>query len=431
MQRHNLDPRAEVSIQHDRDGGISNAFSSPQKRKHQGGSTANSAKIQTKRRKTADIAAFEAEEEHISTIEQHRDRALLLRVIYGLARTKDKLPSGDERKDSIIHLACDSIIETCQKAQDETTSKTANQSESLTFNEACVAARKIWSTLLAKLRSHSTLLSGPIDDHLSAVDAAICSIVEYFLSRLHQYCLDEADRRAELSRKSTKARKPNTKAALRNAAERVELFKHNCNIITCTLAYMLAATVSLQASHQRLFDAIASVFLEHLGSAMSLHLFGDPRNPKDRQSLAPPRGIQDVSHIETGDAFLTTQLEAPYLVSILKGLMSSGTSSRHTAMDDINPGNSLGTKISPIVLHRLQGRLIRGIFDDETKIYANDNARDEQLPSVDLAEQQAVDEVKANDEDWFLSQVWDLLGWDILLQDKDNSNLAEEVDIDT
>lgn len=348
-------------------------------------------------------------------------------MIYGLARTEDQLPSGDERADSIIHLACDTIIENCKNAQDATTSKTAKQSQPPTLNESCIAAKNIWSILLSKLRSDTSSLE-KADDSFAAVYSAICTVVETFLGRLHQYCLDEADRRMKLAKRNTKVRGRKTKAPLQNDSMKAELFKHNSGLIASALTHMLAIATTLQQRHQKLFEAIASIFLEHLGSAMSLHLFGDPDSSDDGQVLAPPRGVEDVFHIETKDALLTTQLEAPYLVSMLKGLMRSKVSRDDTSKPNNRPKDIQNNKINSVILHKLQSRLIRGIFGDDIEVSAASGGTGAQPPSVDSAESCEGSAQNTRDEDWFLSQVWGIIGWDILLNRSDGLELAAGLD---
>lgn len=340
---------------------------------------------------------------------------MLLRVIYGLARTKDHLPSDDERTDSIIQLACDTIIETCRDAQDTTISKAAKQSQPPTLNEVCVAAKNIWSILLSKLRSDNSSLE-KADNPYPAVQSAICAVVETFLGRLHQYCLDEADRRMKLRNKNTGIRRH---GPAEDDPEKARLSKHNCGLVTSVLTYMLAIATTLQQSHQYLFEAVTSIFLNHLGSAMSLHLFGDPNGACDGKVLACPRGIEDLSHIETKDALLTTQLEAPYLVGILKALMYSKVSGDDTSDPDKYTKDRGSSRISSVVLHRLQVQLVRGIFGDDFEAGAGSGETGARPPNVDSAQSCENTGQSTRDEDWFLSQVWELIGWDILLDRPD------------
>jgi len=346
-------------------------------------------------------------------------------VIYDLAHIKDRLPDNDERKDAIIRLACDTIIETCRNAHDATTAKSGHHTEPITLNEGCIATRRIWSILLARFRSNARSFE-TAGDHPSSVDSTICSVIASFLGLLHQYCLDEADHRAKFFQKSTKARKSKTKATLANNLQRVELFKHNCSTVASTLAYMLAVTATLQHTHPTLFEAIASVFLQYLGSVMSRYLFSG-RDNDGRINLAPPRVVPDGSHIETTVASLTIQLEAPYLTSVLEGLMRGEVSGDNARKDFNNWNKSPTTKINPIVLHKLQGLLVRGIFDDSTEPNARNDTGDERLFTGDIAEPQARYDENESNKDWFLSQVWELIGWDILLGGADDIQMLYHV----
>ena len=333
------------------------------------------------------------------------------------------MPSGDERTDSIIHLACDTIVEACRNAPNTSTSTTAHQSQPPTLKEACIAAKQIWSMLLPKFCCVTVSCEQAEGQHLAAY-SAICTVIETLLGCLHQYCLDEADRQLKMTRKTKKARNSRARAAQQGDSRKAELFEHNCGLVADILAHMLATAGTLQQNSQQLFEAITSVFLEHLGSAMSLHMFASDEASNAGSLLAPPRGIQDVSHIETRDALLTTQVEAPYLIRILKGLMRSEVSNHGTKEESQVPEYSQPATIKTEVLHKLQKQLIRGIFDEDLVSPAEDTAKSDSPVVTGSQSPQAVSDEDSHDRDWFLSQVWDLIGWDILLEGPDELALS-------
>lgn len=311
--------------------------------------------------------------------------------------------------------ACVAIIGSIQIADDRSTDAKATKTVGLSLHEACHTAKSIW-WLITKCLREQRPTSGNAK-LLERLVPALSSVVQFLLGRLHQYCLDEADDRSKLSSRRTGSRKSNTKATIQRSLEATELFKYNCNTISSLLAHMLASTTILQPKCPVAFEAVACTFLDHLGSSISLHLFGDPENNTDSKGLMPPRGPQDVAHIATDDAILTTQLEAPYLVHILRGLTRPPEArnkggSRHTFTRLISSGASFGAN----TLERLQNTLLRGIFDDEDMAFANSLRRVETEDALTSLPGTEMNEVDENSRNWFLSQVWENLGWDILFR---------------
>lgn len=204
---------------------------------------------------------------------------------------------------------------------------------------------------------------------------------------------------------------------LEKEEERTAIFKHNCNLVTSTLAHMIASTAKLIDKQPDIFNAIYAVFLMHLGHSLSLSLFADGDNGGDEAGLVPPKGLRVVSHINSKVALLTTKLEAPFLVSILKGMVQSSALEK----DDIStPGDPSKSTINQYLLEKLQYTLLGGIFDEQDKPSQSRgnsaNPRPNDLTARDVNE---VDfcEHEVGSSTWFLSQVWDLLGWDVLMNE--------------
>jgi hypothetical protein len=159
----------------------------------------------------------------------------------------------------------------------------------------------------------------------------------------------------------------------------------------------------------QILEGCLCTFLNHLGSSLSLTVFADDQSSEQREIFAgilPPKGLQAISDIDSGTVIQAVQLEAPYLVNILEKAMSfvdshKGIMSPHSA------------SLLSLSKEKLQMTLLRGVFgnDDETfrkalqKPVQPESGVDPDLPTQGS---------QAGTCEWFTSEVWRILGWNIL-----------------
>ena len=320
----------------------------------------------------------------------------------------------------LLRIACMEIVGSIRTADDKSTDTNASEATGLYLHEACHGARSIWLLMTQCIRGYQ-----PAHDDAQLIKplvSALASVVQFLLGRLHQYCLKQADDRSKLYLRKTKSRRSNTKATKQREAKSAQLFKHNCGTITSLIAHMLASTTSLHQAHPTVFEAVTCMFLDHLGSSMSLQLFGDAENKVEFGSLKPPRGPQDVAHTETNDAMLTTQLEAPYLIRVLCGLNPSLERVIRSEASNTSSGTLLAVaNLGAVTRVRLQNTLLRGIFGDEDTAFANAFDRVEPEDIANPHGDTEIYELDENSRDWFLGQVWENLGWDVLFRQQRNN----------
>jgi hypothetical protein len=301
---------------------------------------------------------------------------------------------------SAISTACDAILRINKNAQDTSIANRSSRSQAPTLNEACQATERVWSTIISSLQAERHNSCVKIEH--APLATPMSSIVRFFLGQLHQHCLDEAERRHRESPNTSPSEILHARGGSRNAPVEIGLFQYNSNVIKTFLIYIMSTAIKLHAGHQEIFDAITSAFLQHLGESMGLYLFGTSDNGCTTEYAIHVPGVSKALRISGSHAKSAAQIEAPYLVEILR-----------TFVQTIVP-ERLGSTSSKL-FRNLQKTLLQGVFGSE----------DHQTPfptySAQLVEESTViipgfdsthDE---DDEDWFLAQVWELLGWDILI----------------
>lgn len=175
-------------------------------------------------------------------------------------------------------------------------------------------------------------------------------------------------------------------------------------------------------SHNRLCEGLVSVFLEHLGSTLSLIVFADVNVATSECTtigVRPPRGLLDTSDLEPRAALRATEHETVYLVAVLRHLMcyldkpqpllGSGSSPPLIIRD---PSDITKSTFVASVHERLQATLLRGVFGDDDESFKSALQR----PVADVLgvplDLPSDDRKSASEE--FIGEVWKVLGWNIL-----------------
>lgn len=311
--------------------------------------------------------------------------------MFGLARHPQGSPAQPDGLAHLICLACEAMFEGLENAIDTSTALQAPAGEPLLLNEICAAIQHIWASTVLRLETHSAIPGAEVDCNM--ILPQMCPVIQSLLQHLHSYCLDEALVLVKTTKKDKRTRIPNFVSIMDRNAKRTELFEHNCNVVTRCLAHVLHKSNDLQAVNEHAFQALAAIFLEHLGSSVSFRVFVDPGSKNVEGGLLPPRGLSDTIDTDQKVAVQAAKLEAPHLIEILTALMRH-KNQKHQSMEQFR------------LLRNLQESLLRGMFEERVGADPHTGINN------NLASPQASDD---NEADEFLSQVWDILGWDIIL----------------
>jgi hypothetical protein len=136
-----------------------------------------------------------------------------------------------------------------------------------------------------------------------------------------------------------------------------------------------------------------------------------------------------MSALDSETAMRAVQLEAPYLIHILDNVMTSinthqtligfrsASSPSSSSKDGSNSNSSCSNAFAKQVKEKLQNALLKGVFGGDNQTFRNCL----QLP---LVPENGTDETPSSQVDpaemtleWFMGEVWRILGWDILAGD--------------
>lgn len=195
--------------------------------------------------------------------------------------------------------------------------------------------------------------------------------------------------------------------------------------LTRVLIHFSEALDFSQISHNMIFEGLICVFLDHLGSSLSLFVFADAEagmsKPKEL-GLLPPRGLVDTLGGDQGTAISTAKHEACYLVTILRHLMLRVDKQQYliesASVPFLEVRKSFATSNGAFVARvrkMLQNTLLRGVFGDDDESFKDALRRPIANPAegdVDIASN-----ARGKTDEWFIGEVWSLLGWDTLTEE--------------
>lgn len=180
------------------------------------------------------------------------------------------------------------------------------------------------------------------------------------------------------------------------------------------------------ATHHRLFEGIAYVLLERVGDQLYYCTFGCERGAtvEERIALPPePKNRHEVAHKATNDAAICLEVKA--LVIILERVMgvaplhsneqtTKKTKATFARTISLKSVTTTRTKLSSLAQERLQRTLITCAFGHKD----HDDFVDILTKPVNMGRPPPVPKVKDEDVfEWYQSEVWRLVGWEILEKD--------------
>lgn len=307
----------------------------------------------------------------------------------GLARQADGIPTRPDNLTHLICLACEAMTEGLNTCRSNTLEVSSDSRHAPTLHQVCRAIRIIWSGILQNLVDTQTI-------DKAVVIPQLMSVVHLLITILDTFCVHEAEAMHEESTTQYRAkrRKGSSSTVLEDRDQRQALFENNCEILAAAISHILSSSHVLQEGYQEIFDAVTATFLQHLGSTMSMALFG---HSLDLSGIAKAESLTAVDPLEM------VALGAPYLVTAVQGLM------HHQAKSNMHT-----SAYSKQQIQRLQQQLVRGIFGHDKHIgIVSDAGPNIVMGDLQPAEQQEKPEIFGPAET-LIAEVWEFLGWDIL-----------------
>lgn len=285
--------------------------------------------------------------------------------------------------------------------------------------EVCIAFNRVYPSLLRGLECIQQHTSIDNDQYTVPAVSDAVKVFQAFLGRLHKSALDEFARREHEIKSKKRAASPRPEGTSPTSEEDLAKAKKMTQIL---LRMMTALNVTVDA-HCQLLEGYLCALLDHVGSSLSFLVFADPNESHKKQSgLLPPSGLLDSVHLNAKSATGATTIEGPYVIFVLrKGVefllenapRMSEKSQADFTLSHLNESNSAsGNDLRRQIEKTLQNTLLRGAFGDDDDLFYNSLRRDEG-EEADL--EKMMKDVKTKESaEWFIGELWEHLGWDIL-----------------
>ena len=344
----------------------------------------------------------------------------LLRAVFLLTRAVNSQTTDRTRLGVSFKLLADAVSTSLgQENKIEGPTKSALP----TLTELCAVFERIYPCALKLLRC-TVPEENNGKTYAGVVDMVTC--FQSFLGRLHQAALDqfveESNRAKPGRRKSVSMEKVSSQNQMKDDQTHTEK-----RVLLNVMISMINTLDVSQESHCQILEGFLSALLDHIGSSLSLLVFADSKSPPEESvGLYPPDGLLQVSHLKCSDALGAARIEGPGLVLLLRNALNFLHKAAKTMPENyliqFLPETSKKLDKSSIwnaLKETLQRTLLRGVFGDDDEATANDTLRtfysDEDDDQTRVALTELEDE---NSEDWYIGQLWEHLGWDILASRK-------------
>lgn len=298
-----------------------------------------------------------------------------------------------------ISGACNAILQIVTNVKNTEKYDWKSCSQSFGLAEACQVAMLNWSSIVSTLSSTHEASDPSV--HTENIVSSMASVMHTLLEYLGLRCLEEAERRNTdaLNISGWKATTKDT--LLGKELKSYEAFEHDRNATTKILKNIISDLKELETDHPKLLDTITGNLLHHVGEIMTLLLL-DPFNQflTSVKPIVSPVLTESLSH-NICNTVSAARIEGPYLVELLACLVHR-SQPKSTSGSEYEQYEKLQRKLLRAVLNNVNNDSVSRIhFDEDTE--------------RSVIKKYSIESMETGSEDWFLAQVWDLLGWDVLL----------------
>ena len=186
-------------------------------------------------------------------------------------------------------------------------------------------------------------------------------------------------------------------------------------------------------AHKSLFEGCAYFILDRVGSRLYMAAFGHCRGETMEKEIAASQHIDEIE--DTSEPLSANheemqikcaKLEAPYLVHLLKRIMSAapvylGTNVANKSARGKQASKRGSTK-GPLAItakERLQRTLVNCMFGIEDVDEGDPFMDCLKLPAINRSNLPMPKVKEVDVQDWFKEEIWRLLGWNILEREQD------------
>ncbi|KIV94006.1 hypothetical protein PV10_05170 [Exophiala mesophila] len=267
------------------------------------------------------------------------------------------------------------------------------------------------------------------DDDLQPCVGVIDLVASFqtLLGQLHKLALDRFDLRKRNSRGASSSQKRGPGAQKGSAINHMdEKMQADTEHVLDVLTIMFTALDVSKKPQCQLLEGLLSALLDHIGSSLALLVFGgDESTTGDQDGICPPVGLLHVAHLDADDAKGAARVEGPYLISLLRTAVDVAQKRTTTMPKDciqwFLPGGKAAknnVQLLVVLKEALQKTLLRGVFGEDDDTFAEGALRRFEEESDESDDEKTrvatVEQHEEEADDWFVGQLWEYLGWDIL-----------------
>lgn len=339
------------------------------------------------------------------------DTGRFMRHFYTLQRILQRRPSRSSIVQTAVNLAvaaADSLLDAVREKK-----TTANRVPAMIVLQhkdpeirsvlrSVGSATELLYQALAKLCN-----AGPDGAEIGKVSYHIVCLYEATMKALKQYCKIRAEQ-------MTAPAKSKQKQSAKSKRPELNPDDDIAGQITRLLGSITLSLDLHYPEHQELMQGALYFLLNRVGKLLCLFVFRDlqihPDLRVDSSKLPLPQGLTDVSLSEK--ALCAAKLEAKHLIWVLERIL---------AYLNTVPPSSTTQMFTAKIKEGLQSSLLQAVFGVEDGCFQKSLELPFALENTELEKLHACIKIPEHEvPDWFIQEVWRLLGWDMLMNEKED-----------
>ncbi|WEW61063.1 hypothetical protein PRK78_006552 [Emydomyces testavorans] len=312
---------------------------------------------------------------------------------------------------------------------------TALPSEHPRLTQVLIAFETCYPFLLQALRKLSGTDQG--ESQTGLITYHLVRLFQRILSQLHQHALLKAknsfNQRKALSKRAKKAAR--TKTADPKGQQSVQLSREDNRIMDSICQVLAKMIISIDFSKDEqnaLLEGFLFVLLEHVGKILGSLVFKELRSDPElrichsKVRLPGALAQSTASRVDASIAEHAAKLQSRHLVWVFEQALASLNDRTELQKKGKRYLNTTTAPLSDFLSRakkKLQNTLLKGVFGEDDPKFKESL----QLP-CEISQSQAMNlpidkngDFDQNSGDWFVQEVWRLLGWDVLMENEEHS----------
>lgn len=341
------------------------------------------------------------------------DTGRFMRQFYALQRILQRRPSRSSIVQVAVNLAvtaADSLLDAIQEKRTTTNRTPAMIILQKKDPEICSVLRSVGSATELLYQALAKLCNAGRDVvEIGKVSYHIVCLYEAAMKTLEQYCKIRAEQMAAPAKPTAKSKKRQSAKSKRSELNPDDDIAGQ---ITRLLGTMTLSLDLLYPEHQELMQGALYFLLNRVGKLLCLFVFRDlqvhPDLRVDSSKLPLPQGLADVSLSEK--ALCAAKLEAKHIIWVLERIL---------AYLNTVPPSPTTQLFTAKIKEGLQSSLLQAVFGAEEGCFQKPLELPVVLDKIELDKLHACAQISEQEvPDWFIQEVWRLLGWDMLMNEQ-------------